>query len=359
MKSSWFVMGALSLCVGLGGAVACGGTTPEPQAPESEGEAAAPTERVDPGAYVPVTGDAPSVEKDQAAILAMAGTFDVVFDFKETLALRPGYKLHKGHESKALELVEVVTNEPGYVVLQHILITDDDGKSMVIKHWRQDWRYEDNKILSYRGKWVWENEELPAEKVKGTWSQAVYQVDDSPRYESYGRWYHRGNVAYWESEETWRPLPRREHTVRQDYHVIVGKNRHEITPLGWVHHQDNYKLDLDDKSGSPMLARELGFNRYTRKEDVGFGAGRAFWQKHQAFFVDVRAAWDRVLNSQQFIQLETNPGGIPLWMKLLKIAEKAPSPYSQGASAKEIDAMVEASLVNKDAGAAGEKSASR
>lgn len=354
MRSSWMALGALSLLVG------CGGASPEASSPDSEAQAASttPPERIDTGAYIPVTGDAPSVEKDQAAILAMVGTFEVVFDFKETLALRPGYKLHEGHVSKALELVEIVTNEPGHVVLQHILITDDDGKSDVIKHWRQDWRYEDTRILSYRGKSLWENEDLPAEKVKGTWSQAVYQVDDSPRYESYGRWYHRGKVAYWEGEETWRPLPRREHTVRSDYHVIVGKNRHEITPVGWVHQQDNYKLDLDDKSGHPMIAREAGFNTYTRREDAGFSAGRAFWKEHQLFFVDVRAAWDKLLNSQKFVQLDINPGGIPLWMKLKTIREKAPSPYTPGASAAQIHSWVEASLVNKDTGA-GEKSASR
>ncbi len=36
------------------------------------------------------------------------------------------------------------------IVLQHMLvITGDDDKSMIIKHWRQDWEYEPARVLVY------------------------------------------------------------------------------------------------------------------------------------------------------------------------------------------------------------------
>jgi len=38
----------------------------------------------------------------------------------------------------------------------------------------------------------------------------------------------------WHSENTWWPLPRREFSVRNDYNVLSGSNRHTITPTGWV-----------------------------------------------------------------------------------------------------------------------------
>ena len=48
---------------------------------------------------------------------------------------------------------------------------------------------------------------------------------------AFGRWEHFGNVSTWLSSTTWRPLPRREFSVRKDYDVLVGTNRHTITLL--------------------------------------------------------------------------------------------------------------------------------
>jgi hypothetical protein len=70
-------------------------------------------------------------------------------------------------------------------------------------------------------------------------------VDDSPRYAARGRWQHAAGVSTWISDETWRPLPRREFSVRKDYDVLVGTNRHTITPTGWVQEENNVKLALD------------------------------------------------------------------------------------------------------------------
>ena len=55
------------------------------------------------------------------------------------------------------------------------------------KHWRQ---IGPSKIKNFRisGKNKWTVQRQG--DVKKTWSQAVYQVDDSPRYESYGIWVH-------------------------------------------------------------------------------------------------------------------------------------------------------------------------
>ncbi len=338
--------------------VACGGAAPAAVTPQPGEETASLSPAPDPGGYE-AKDEGTQVERDQAAILAMAGTFKVHFSFKETVALRPGYEPKQEYTSDALELVEVVENQPGRVVLQHILITGDDGSAMIIKHWRQDWRYEDTHVLSFRGKSTWENEDMPADHAKGTWTQAVFQVDDSPRYESHGRWVHRGKTAYWESEETWRPLPRREYTKRSDYHVIVGRNRHELTPKGWVHFQDNYKLDLDDKAGDPILVREVGENTYSRTSEASFAKGRAFWQAHQAFFADVRQAWSDIISSQQILRLDTAPGGAPLYMTLNKLANEAGSPYAPGSRLPQIKQLLESSVVDAPPSATSDRSASR
>ena len=59
-----------------------------------------------------------------------------------------------------------------------------------------------------------------------------------------------------------RPLPRRESSVRDDYDVLIGHNRHTIVPSGWVHEEENYKVVLDGHgnvdNGLPYLSKELG-----------------------------------------------------------------------------------------------------
>ena len=105
---------------------------------------------------------------------------------------------------------------------------------MVMKHWRQDWRYEQREMHTFRGDQTWKRSKQPRSASRGRWVQSVYQVDDSPRYMAAGRWQHRANFSSWESDETWRPLPRREASVRDDYYVLIGTNTHTITPTGWV-----------------------------------------------------------------------------------------------------------------------------
>ena len=244
------------------------------------------------------------VERDRRAILAMAGGYRTSFNFVEAAGFTPGYTPARPYQSWATEYVYVITNRDDWIRLQHVmvlLIKQDDGtlsEPIVMKHWRQDWRYEDRDLRTYAGDNVWQHERLSARAAQGTWSQAVYQVDDSPRYESYGTWVHHDNYSSWESATTWRPLPRREFSVRDDYDVLVGTNRHTITPTGWVHEADNLKVALAEpgeyRADNPILAREHGVNRYERITDHDFSAGDAYWQRTAPFWADVRQGWQAI-----------------------------------------------------------------
>ena len=116
----------------------------------------------------------------------------------------------------------------------------------------------------------------------------MLQVDDSPRYAARGRWEHGDGVSTWISDETWRPLPRREFSVRKDYDVLVGTNRHTITPQGWVQEENNLKLVLAEQR---YLAREYGVARYDRIRDYDFAAGEKYYARTEPFWAEVRAAW--------------------------------------------------------------------
>ncbi|MGM0450374.1 MAG: DUF6607 family protein [Pseudomonadota bacterium] len=269
-------------------------------------------------------------ERDRRAILAMAGQYRADFEFLETQAFPTDYELARPYHSWATEKVHVIANEEDFVSLQHIMVMyfRKDGEThgpVVMKHWRQDWRYEDTSILQYRGEGVWRTRELEPETVDGTWSQTVYQVDDSPRYASFGQWEHNGSFSRWTSQTTWRPLPRREHSVRDDYDVLEGVNRHIITPSGWYHEQDNLKLRLEapgEPADSPYLAREQGLNQYTPIRDVDFEAGDDYWKETAAFWAEVRAEWRRIIREHDRFRLNREHDGENLFQAMFSLADR-------------------------------------
>jgi hypothetical protein len=235
-----------------------------------------------------------TLERDRRAILAMAGPYRVSFDFLEVVRFDPRLKPDAPYQSWGTESVFVAEDRPDFIALQHILVMRMQpaggrvSEPFVVRHWRQEWRYEPQSLLAYEGANTWARRALGAEESRGAWVQSVLQVDDSPRYAARGRWQHGGGVSTWISDETWRPLPRREFSVRKDYDVLVGTNRHTITLQGWVQEENNLKLVLEDRR---TIAREYGVARYERIRDYDFGAGEKYYSRTEPFWSEVRAAW--------------------------------------------------------------------
>ena len=232
-------------------------------------------------------------ERDRRAILAMAGPHRVSFDFLEVVRYDPALKPDAPYQSWGTEYVFVAEDRPDFVALQHVLVMrmrTEGGASepMVVRHWRQEWRYEAATLLAYEGGLTWARRAVPAAERRGAWVQSVLQVDDSPRYAGRGRWQHEGGVSTWISDETWRPLPRREFSVRKDYDVLVGTNRHTVTPTGWVQEENNLKLA---QAQNKFLAREYGVARYERIRDYDFSPGERYYTATEPFWAEVRAAW--------------------------------------------------------------------
>lgn len=277
------------------------------------------------------TAELTPLERDRQAILAMAGGYRTSFDFIETVGFTPDYEPARPYQSWGTEYIYVVADEPRFISLQHVLVMtfeDEDGRvsgPMVVKHWRQDWRYQDRDLHTYRGEGVWERERRSAAEAAGRWSQAVYQVDDSPRYEATGEWVHYPTHSIWTSGKTWRPLPRREFSVRDDYHVLAGVNRVTILPRGWVHEEDNLKLVLDGAgepaAGTPYLAREAGVNRYEHIVGYDFSAGDAYWSRTGPFWAEVRAAWGELLAGNERFRIRDRVDGEPLFAVMFRLAE--------------------------------------
>ena len=264
--------------------------------------------------------------EDGKAIKAMCGCFEVNFAFVETFSPDAAYELHKPHQSGGVEWVELVEDKPGFKMLQHILIVQDSaGKEEIVKHWRQDWHYQLPELYTFEKDRTWRFVRSDKAAVKGQWTQRVFQVDDGPRYDGRATWFQADRRQFWEAFGD-TPLPRREFTTRNDYNVLRRRNRHEITSWGWVHEQDNEKILRQDGQPDKLIAKEKGWNTYTRVPDERCQAGRQWWKENQAFWAFVRQAWDKeVFGLKRDFQLLAVKEGKPLFMHLaqLKPEQKA------------------------------------
>ena len=269
-------------------------------------------------------------ERDRRAILAMAGDYRTSFDFIETIGFTEGYQPAAPYQSWGTERVYLVANEPEFVSLQHIIVMhflDADGfesDAMVVKHWRQDWQYEDAEVHAFQGRGAFVRRALDPANRKGAWTQTVYQVDDSPRYEAVGRWIHAPGVSYWQSDDRRRPLPRREFSVRDDYQALYGSHRITITPAGWTQEEDALKLVLEENNrpsrSQPYLAREAGLSRYDRVLDYDFSAGDDYWEETGAFWSRVRQYWDALYKAESAFSFVKSAEGMPMFMALFGMA---------------------------------------
>jgi hypothetical protein len=242
-------------------------------------------------------------EQDRRSILSMAGDYKVRFDFRETTPFRADYtplepKLSGGHE-----VVRVIADTGRFISLQHLLVVTHEGKTHVIKHWRQDWTYEPTQVLTYASRNRWTLTPVSSSARRGAWSQTVWQTEDSPRYGGVGRWSYDTGAAVWTSGVTMRPLARRDAIRNPPYDRYSAINRHAITPVGWVHEQDNAKLGLVSGTLSTFV-HEDGVNTYSKFNGYDVAAADSYWAKTKDYWAAVRAAWDAAIVRGRGVSIE-------------------------------------------------------
>ncbi|WP_340154515.1 DUF6607 family protein [uncultured Winogradskyella sp.] len=244
-------------------------------------------------------------KQDQKAIKDMCGCYEVTFNFAETFEYSEDstYVPSKTKHDKGLEWVQLVEDESDKISMQHLLIVGSKEQPYIVKHWRQDWEFENTDLYEFDHNNKWTFISLPKKEVKGQWTQKVFQVDDSPRYEGSATWVHVDGKSYWEST-TSAPLPRREYTKRSDYNVTLRTNRHEIVENGWIHDQDNDKIIREDAKEDVVLAQEKGHNTYVKVEDVKCVSAQDYWKKNEVKWALVRAKWDEVFARNKDLVLE-------------------------------------------------------
>ncbi len=271
-----------------------------------------------------VIGPLFSQEKDINAIKSMCGCYEVGFNFAETFnyADDSTYLPSKVKHASGLEWVQLVEEDDDFLSLQHLLIVGPDTNQMIIKHWRQDWAYENQKLYVYDHDNQWTYVEKPADEVDGQWTQKVFQVDDSPRYEGTASWVHIDGRSYWENT-TDAPLPRREYTQRSDYNVTIRSNRHEITEDGWIHDQDNMKVMREEGAEDKILAEEKGFNVYKKVDDSKCKAAQDWWKENDELWARVRAVWNEIYAQNKDLKLKEKVDGKPIFKALFSLENDA------------------------------------
>lgn len=264
------------------------------------------------------------LEQDREAIKSMEGCYKVTFNYAETFATDTAYVRKENSTSWAYEYAKVIEDEPKHIAIQHLLIVNEDSENpMIIKHWRQDWDFENTDFYMFnqynpktKGE-EWRYVSKRPEDVKGQWSQKVYQVDDSPRYEGTATWVHYDGRHYWENT-TDAPLPRREYTIRKDYNVMTRTNRHEITNYGWLHEQDNAKvlrMDGMDKT----IGNEKGWNTYEKVDLKKCQVAENWWQKNESIWKTVRLAWKDKFNEKKDLNLWPKKGVKTMYKRFFKL----------------------------------------
>ncbi len=232
-------------------------------------------------------------EAERNAIKQFCGCYEVEFEYAETFAREEEYQLKKPYTAEALELLLLDEETPGKLVIQNILVM---GDTFFIKHWRQDWRYQPTTSFVFTGKKQWATTQLDPAKVKGRWSQEIFEVDDTPRYAGVAAWHFDDGKASW-SNTCDAPLPRREYTTREDYHILRRQNRLAFEEWGWMHEQDNQKIALDSTGGRHVIVEEKGHNAYRRTDPARCEAAKKWWEGQRWFWTQARTVWDEFLTT--------------------------------------------------------------
>ena len=255
------------------------------------------------------------LKEDIEAIKSMCGCYSVTFDYVETFESDTNYKKHEPYHAKATaEWVFVLEETKEKLVLQHLLVVNDTS---VVKHWRQDWIYENNDLYEFNTPGKWSYVKLKDKEVVNQWTQKVYQVDDSPRYEGSASWVHVDGNNYWVNT-TDAPLPRREFSKRSDYNVMKRTNKHALTNYGWVHEQDNEKVIRTDK-GDSVIVQEKGFNRYTKIDKKNCKLAIDWWKDNEAYWELVRIEWQKVFDRKMDLSLQKKVDDKLLWQALFDL----------------------------------------
>ncbi len=254
-------------------------------------------------------------EIEKSLIQSLCGSYKVTFKFAETFAPAKDYSYRDRYFSEAQEVAFLLEETEDSLSIQHLLFTPRG----IIKHWRQDWVYENRDLFKLVKDHEWVKETISEEQASGTWTQKVSQVDDCPRYDGYGTWVHVDGRHFWESVAD-AALPRRELSTaqRKDYNILRRHSHIELFEDGWMLEQDNEKIYRDDLNQDTLICLEKGLERFTLAS-YDTTAVMQWWNDRASFWQDVRNIWNQIREESDRIVVQDDE---KLYFAQFALAEK-------------------------------------
>jgi len=284
---------------------------------------------------IQVNAQAP--KQDKEAINKLCGCFEVEFKYAETFSPNDDYKFHERERiNGGVELSMPIEVTDTKIVIQHLLVITD---SIIVKHWREVWTYENPELWVYKGDRTWVKEMLTPSQVKGKWTQTIWEVSDEPRYQGLSQFVNLDGKLIWQNT-TDAPLPRREYSVRSDYNILKRTNRLNISDKGYIHEQDNEKV-LRSNGKDKLIVQERGLNTYDRIDDAKCSPAKKYWDRYQGFWSKVRNEWTRQFNGQNSISLKFKVQDKLLHEYLLKLSDEY---VAKKVGETEIDARIKTEI---------------
>ncbi|HWV61248.1 MAG TPA: DUF6607 family protein, partial [Sphingopyxis sp.] len=132
----------------------------------------------------------------------------------------------------------------------------------------------------------------------------------------------QGGIRRWRSSWTWRPLARRDAVRGPVYDRYLSINRHQPSPDGWIHWQDNTKLGTKDGKLVPIV-QEYVLNTYIKYDQYDVKAADDYWVATKDYWAAVRAEWDRVAATKGGIAIDEKADtGTVISGRLLEMADE-------------------------------------
>ncbi|MXV15182.1 hypothetical protein GS398_07710 [Pedobacter sp. HMF7056] len=86
--------------------------------------------------------------------------------------------------------------------------------------------------------------------------------------------------------------------------------------------QDNQKI-VRSASGDKLLAREKGYEEFTKADEKEFAYAKSWWKEQQSYWATVRRAWDDVFAQKETVSLKSNLNGKVLFEKLFDLGDQS------------------------------------
>jgi hypothetical protein len=86
--------------------------------------------------------------------------------------------------------------------------------------------------------------------------------------------------------------------------------------------QDNQKI-IRSAGGDKLLAREKGYEEFTKADEAKFAFAKGWWQQQQPYWKGVRQVWDEVYTQNTIIKLKGKVDGKLLYERLFNLVDQS------------------------------------